>query len=49
MSEFDYYELTRMIDLRIADALERIVETLEFEDYRTVLDLKDEIEWLRTP
>lgn len=46
MMDMDYDELSRMIDLRIADSLERIAEQLEFESWVIV---KGEIEWLRMP
>lgn len=46
MTDFDYDELARMIDLKIAASLERIADKLDFEPWVIV---KEEIEWLRMP
>lgn len=44
--DLEYDELTRMIDNRIADSLERIVDQLDDDSWIIV---KGEIEWLRAP
>lgn len=46
MDSWDYDELSRMIDLKIAASLERIGDKLEFDSWVIV---KEEIEWLRMP
>ncbi|QOC59388.1 hypothetical protein SEA_LIFES_62 [Microbacterium phage Lifes] len=42
--DLEYDELSRMIDNRIADSLERIADRLEFDAWVIV---KNEVEWLR--
>lgn len=45
MTDLDYDELARMIDLKIAASLERIAD----KDINIWVIVKEEIEWLRMP